>query len=349
MENNNINATKMSPEEQWFLRKTIVRLHLKGFSSPEISKMLDVKPRHVQSTIKKYKDGGWEAISLKTMGRPLGSNKTLNPSQEEEIKQVLITKTPEECGLKGFLWDMRNVLALILLLFYINVPRSSMSNYFARWGYSPQRPMIRNYKQNPKHIQEWLEVTYPQIQQKAKEENAEIFWGDETGIQNCCNYVKGYALKGQTPIAKLNTDKKLRINMVSAITNQGKLRFLLYEGKMDQARLIDFMRRLINTSDRKVYLILDNLPVHHGKKIKAWLKKHMERIEVYYLPSYAPEYNPNELFNGTLKREITSRGNAITKEQFLTNVRASAMKIQRKTELIQNLFNKDEVMYAAAA
>ena len=347
MENNTIDATKLSPEEQWFLRKTIVKLYIKGFSSLKISTMLDVKLRHVQSTIKKYKDGGWEAISLQTMGRPRGSNKTLSPLQEEELKKVLITKTPEEYGLKGFLWDMRNALALVLLLFCINIPRSSMSNYFARWGYTPQRPVIRNYKQNPAHTKEWIEFTYPLIQQKAKEENAEIFWGDETGIQNCCNYVKGYAPKGQTPIAKLSTDKKLRINMISAITNQGKLRFVLYEGKMNQDRLIEFMRRLIKTSDRKVYLILDNLSVHHGKKAKAWMEKHNNRIEVFYLPSYSPEYNPDELFNGALKREITNRGNAATKEQFLTNVRASAMKIQRKTELIQNLFYKDEVRYAA--
>jgi len=347
--NATIEATKLSPEEQWFLRKTIVKLHTKGFSCSEISKTLDVKIRHVQSTVKKYKEGGLEAVSLKTMGRPRGSNTTLNPSQEEEIKQALITKTPEQYGFRGFLWDMRNVLALIMLLFCIKMPRSSMGAYFSRWGYTPQRPVIRNYKQNPAHIKEWLENTYPSIKQRAKEEKAEILWVDETGIQNCCNYVKGYAPKGQTPVAKVSTDKKLRVNMISAITNQGKLRFMMYEGKMNQIRLIEFMRCLVKRRDRKIYLILDNLPAHHGKKVGAWVEKHKEKIEIFYLPSYSPEYNPDELFNGVLKREIINRGNATTKKQFLTNVRASAMKIQRDIELVQNLFNKKEVLYAAAA
>ena len=339
---------KLSPEEQWFLRKTIVRLYEKGFGANDISKMLDAKLRHVQSTIKKYKDGGWEAISLKVMGRPRGIYKTLNPDQEEKVKEVLIRKSPEEFGLKGFLWDMRNILALIVVLFNLAVPRSSMAEYLSRWGYTPQRPAIRNYKQNPAHIKEWLEITYPEIKRRAKEENAEIFWGDETGIQNKCNYVKGYAPKGQTPVAKLTTDKKLRINMISAITNQGKLRFMMYEGKMNQKRLIEFMRRLIKTSDRKVYLILDNLSVHHGKIAMAWVEKHKDRIAIFHLPSYSPEYNPDELFNGVLKQEITKHGNATTKKQFTTNVRLSAMKIQSDKKLLRNLFYKDEVKYAAA-
>jgi len=137
---------KLSPEEQWFLRKTIVRLYEKGFGANDISKMLDAKLRHVQSTIKKYKDGGWEAISLKVMGRPRGIYKTLNPNQEEKVKEVLIRKSPEEFGLKGFLWDMRNILALIVVLFNLAVPRSSMAEYLSKWGYTPQRPAIRSYK-----------------------------------------------------------------------------------------------------------------------------------------------------------------------------------------------------------
>lgn len=348
MNNDKINAMKLSPEEQSFLRKTIATLYTKGFTAPQISDMLEVKPRHVRSTIQKYKEGGMEAIALKTMGRPRGSNKTLETEQEEKVRETLTTKAPEEFGLKGFLWDMRNVLAVVFILFNIKVPRSSMAEYFVRWGFTPQRPVIRNYKQNPAHIKEWLEITYPKIKQKAKEENAEIFWGDETGIQNKCNYVKGYAPKGQTPVAKLTTDKKLRINMISAITNQGKLRFMLYDGRMNQQCLIKFMGRLIKTAERKVYLILDNLPVHHGGKVKAWGEKHADRIELFFLPSYSPEYNPDELFNGVLKREIVNRGNAKTTKDFKANVRASAMKIQGNKEMLRSLFNKDEVKYAVA-
>jgi transposase len=343
-----IDAIKMSPEEQWYLRKTIIQLNLKGFTALQIAEMLDARLRHVQSTIKKYKDGGWESISLKVMGRPRGSNKTLKLEQEDEVKATLMTKMPEEFGLKGFLWDMRNVLALIVILFQLTVPRSTMSVYFARWKFTPQRPIIRNYKQNSEHVKQWIEVTYPHIKNRAKEESCEIFWGDETGIQNECNYSRGYAPKGSTPTAKLSSEHKLRVNMMSAINNQGKLRFMIYEDKMNQQRLIVFMKRLINSNDRKIFLILDNLSVHHGKILRAWLEENKSKIEVFYLPSYSPERNPDEYFNGSLKREIEKRGNATTKEKFISNVRASAKKIQSDKKHVSNLFYADNVRYAAA-
>ena len=338
---------KLSPEEQWFLRRTIIRLYEKGFGAPAIADMLDVKNRHVQSTIKKYRDGGWEAVSLKTMGRPVGSNRALNPEQEEVLKETIMTKKPEAYGLKGFLWDMRNIMALVMIVLNISIPRSTMSKYFVRWGFTPQRPVIRNYKQNPEHVRQWIEETYPIIKARAQSEDAEIFWGDETGVQNTCNYVRGYAPKGEAPEAKLNSDKKLRVNLISAITSQGKLRFMIYEGKMNQACLIDFMKRLVNTSERKVFLILDNLSVHHGKIVKEWLERNRARIEVFYLPSYSPDLNPDEIFNGTLKREVVSRGNAKCKKEFISNVRASAMKIQRDKVLVSNLFFAPSVKYAS--
>jgi transposase len=347
MEKEKINAIKMTPDEQYFLRKMIVKLHVKGYVAMDISNMLDINLRHTHKTIKKYKDGGWEAISLKTMGRPRGSNKTLTSEQEEAIKETLTTKNPDAYGLNGFLWDMRNVLMLVLILFNIKIPRSSMAVYFSRWGFTPQRPVIKNYKQNPEHVRQWLEVEYPKIKARAKEENAEIYWGDEVGIQNKCNYARGYAPKGQTPSARVSSDKKIRINMVSAVNNQGKLLFMTYEGKMNQARLIDFMKRLIKSNDRKVFLILDNLNVHHGKIAKTWVAKNKDRIEVFYLPSYSPDLNPDEYFNGVLKREIENRGNANTKERLIKNVRASARKIQANERLICSLFEAGDVNYAA--
>jgi transposase len=137
--------------------------------------------------------------------------------------------------------------------------------------------------------------------------------------------------------------------MVSAINNQGKLRFMTYEGKMNQQRLIDFMKRLIKSSDRKVFLILDNLAVHHGKIAKAWVEENKDQIEVFYLPSYSPDLNPDEYFNGTLKREIASRGNANTKKKFINQVRSSAMKIQRNKKLVSSLFEAKDVKYARSA
>ena len=135
---------------------------------------------------------------------------------------------------------------------------------------------------------------------RANAENAEIFFGDKTNIQNTCNYMKGYSPNGKTPVVRTET-QKFKINMLSAVSKRGKLRFMLYKDNMNSDKLIDFMRRLVHDSTKKVFLILDNLRVHHSKKVQAWLEKHRDEIKVFYLPPYAPEYNPDELMNSDLK------------------------------------------------
>ena len=126
-------------------------------------------------------------------------------------------------------------------------------------------------------------------------------------------YMKGYAPKGKTPVVKVEA-QKFKVNMLSAISKRGKLRFMLYKENMDSEKLIDFMGRLIRDAHKKVFLILDNLWVHHSKKVQEWLEKHKDRIEVFYLPSYAPEYNPDELVNSDLKRSVGQQTSARSKD-----------------------------------
>ena len=108
-----------------------------------------------------------------------------------------------------------------------------------------------------------------------------FYWGDETGLRNCENYERGFSLKGQPPVLPVET-KKVRLNMISALDSQGSVRFMLYEDSMNQQRLIAFMRSLIRKADRKIFLILDNLKVYHGKPVVKWLARHKDRIELFF-------------------------------------------------------------------
>ena len=223
-----------------------------------------------------------------------------------------------------------------------------MSVYTARWGYTPQRPNVYNRKQNFKDVTEWLETTYPAIKARAKAEKAEIYWGDEVGVQNKCNQQVGYAPKVKTPVTRLSSDHKIRVNMISAVNNQGKLRFMIYEQTMTQQLLIVFMKRLIKSTARKVFLILDNLNVHHGKVVlQPWLDANKDKIEVFYLPSYSPELNPDEYFNGTLKRTLEQCGDSTNLKKFKKNVHKTAVKIQKNQEIITNFYKAPNVIYAA--
>ena len=102
--------------------------------------------------------------------------------------------------------------------------------------------------------------------------------------------------------------------MLSAISREGNVRFMVYQDSMNQRRLIQFMQRLIRTSERKVFLVLDNLKVHHGRIVKAWLEKHIEKIKVFFLPPYAPEYNPDEYLHHALKISVHTGQQPYTRE-----------------------------------
>ena len=187
----------------------------------------------------------------------------------------------------------------------VELPLRTITDYLKRWGFTPQKPAKRAYEQNPKAVQQWLDSAYPEIVARAKQEKAEIHWGDETGVQSDAYNTKGFSPKGKTPVIRLNA-KKSSLNMVSAITNQGKVRFMLYQETMTTQVFIKFLSRLVKDAKRKVFLILDNHRVHHSKIVKEWLEQHKGQIELFFLPSYSPELNPDEYLNGNLKQKIRS-------------------------------------------
>ena len=184
------------------------------------------------------------------------------------------------------------------------MPIRTVGKYLSRWGFTPQKPVKRAREQKPEAI-EMAERRISPIARQAKKEKAEILWGDETGIQNEANRTRGYSPQGIKPVLRISS-KKERISMISAINNEGKVRFMIYKESMTSSRLIGFMTRLIKDAGRKVYLILDNLKVHHSNAVAEWLEKKKDTIAVFYLPSYSPELNPDEYLNNDLKHRVHS-------------------------------------------
>lgn len=256
-----INAKKLSPDGQYQIRLGIIRLWKKGKSDSEIAEAFNVSGRHVRSVKRKYLKGGLNAIKPQTRGRRQGAKRLLTPEQEKEIKQIIIDKTPDQLKFKECMWCRKNIATLIKERFGVEIKPSTLGYYLERWGFSVQRPVKRAYRQDQAKIEEWLNKEFPGISKRANQENAEIFFGDETNIQNTMNYLRGYAQKGKTPVVRTEA-QKFKINMLSAVSKRGKLKFMLYKDNMNSDNLIDFMRRLITDSGKKVFLILDNLRVH---------------------------------------------------------------------------------------
>jgi transposase len=339
-------AKHASPREQYQIRKNIVRLLKSGKNGREIAKLLDVSEGHVSGVKKSYENGGIEAIKPKTRGRRKGDKRILSLDQEREIQRIIVDKTPDQMRFKECMWTRNNIRSLILQKYKINMPLSSLGYYLARWGFSVQRPVKRAYKQDEEQVKNWVEYEFPGISERAKAENAEIFFGDEMGIQNTSNYARGYAPIGKTPVVRTES-KHIKINMLSAVSNRGKLRFVLYKDNMNADKLIDFMRRLVKDSRKKVFLILDNLRVHHSKKVAAWLEKHKDEIEVFFLPPYAPEYNPDELLNSDVKRGVGKRPSPRSDTELEHNVRSHLKFVQLNADKIKGFFGSATTAYAA--
>lgn len=340
------NAVKMSPEEQYQIRKSIIRLFKQGKKNGEIAEILDVSERHVRSVKKQYAEGGINALKPQKRGRSAGEKRILTPEQEKEIQKIIVEKDPMQLKFKDCMWTRKNIAELIFQKYKIEIKLSTLGYYLQRWGFSVQRPIKRAYKQDQAKIDKWLNEEFPGITARAEAENAEIFFGDETNIQNTCNYMRGYAPKGKTPVVKVES-QKFKVNMLSAISKRGKLRFMLYKDNMNAEKLIDFMGRLIRDVNKKVFLVLDNLRVHHSKKVQEWLDKHKDRIEVFYLPPYAPEYNPDELVNSDLKKGVGSYASAQSEEELNNNVRSHLKKLQLQPLKITSFFNAPYTSYAA--
>jgi len=339
-------AKHISQEAQYQIRKNVVRLLKSGKTGKEIAKLLDVSEGHVSGVKKAYNTGGFEAIRSKKRGRQKGAKRILTPEQEREIQKIIIDKTPEQLKFKECMWTRSTIGDLILQKYKINMPLSTLGYYLERWGFSVQRPVKRAYKQDPEKVKSWVESEFPDIAERAKKENAEIFFGDETGLQNQPTCLRGYAPIGQTPVVRTES-KHIKINMLSAISNRGKLRFVLYKDNMNADKLIDFMRRLVYESKKRVFLLLDNLRVHHAKKVKAWLEKHKGEIVVFYLPPYAPEYNPDELLNSDLKRGISKRPSPRSDDELEHNVRSHLKSVQLNPAKIKGFFGSKTTCYAA--
>lgn len=326
-------------------RKLVIRLHKQGrYTQQEIADIAEVTTRTVYNWIRLYQSEGAQVYKPQKPRIKAGTTLRLNEQQQAKIRNLICDKTPDQLKLDYALWTRKAVAELIEDRFGLKMPIRTVGDYLKCWGFTPQKPLRRAYEQDPKNVQRWLNDEYPKIK-AAKEEGAEIYWDDETGLHNSCHRERGYAPKGKTPVIDLNVNK-VSTNMISAITNQGKVRFRIFQGTMNAGILIEFFERLIKAAKRKVYVILDNLRVHHAKVVRAWLEKHAKRIRVFYLPAYSPELNPDEYLNGDLKVGVHSGKPARNKAELKGKLLSHMRMLQKKPARVQSYFKHPKIAYA---
>lgn len=345
MDNERIDVRKLEPAAREQLRRMAIRLSKAGHSHQVIAEQLGLRRPTVTTWLGRQAAG----LSVKEdkRGRAVGQGRTLTVPQEEAVRRSVVDQTPDQLKLPFALWNARAVKALIKQCFLVEMPVRTVRSYLARWGFTPQRPLKRAFEQKPELVQRWLDTEYPAIAARAKAERAEIHWGDETGVSSVEHFARGYAPKGKTPVLVLSQAKRERINLISSVTNRGDMRFMLYEESLTADVLIKFLERLIKDAQRKVFLVLDNLRVHHSRKVQAWLREHIGDIEIFFLPSYSPELNPDEYLNADLKARLNAAEPVRNRTQLKGKVISHLRSLQMQPARVASYFRAQHIRYAA--
>ena len=227
------------------------------------------------------------------------------------------------------------------------MPIRTVGEYLRRWGYTAKRPARHARQQDPEEVRTWVEETYPEIEEQAQKEDAEILWGDETGVAADEHPQEAYARKGQ-PATMEVPGPHIRTNVIITLTNTGEVQYKTYDRTRNAAFFVVFLEELLRTTRQKIILIVDRLTAHTAQLVQDGLAAHRDRIEVRYLPAYAPERNPEEYLNQDLKSNVHSERLPDTKPELLAQVQAFLRKLQNLPKHVMAYFQHPKVQYAAS-
>jgi transposase len=340
-------ARELSDEVLEALRLRALRGCQLGLTEVQLAEVLGVARETVSRWWSAYADHGVQALPQRRTGRPLGSGRALTDSQAEHVQQLLRTHQPEELGIAAPLWTRRAVRDLIRREYHVSLAVRTVGCYLRRWGFTAKRPRRHARDQDPEEVRQWLEETYPAIEARARRERAEIHWGDEVGVAADQPPARGYAPRGDPATLEV-PDRHVRANQISTITNGGEVRFMTYTRTMTAALFLVFLGRLLRSTPGKVFLIVDRLRAHMTPAVQQWVAAHRERIEVFYLPRYAPELNPDEYLNNDLKGQVNETGLPHDKGEVRSRIQGFMRRLLHLPEHVMNYFCHPSVQYAAA-
>lgn len=258
-------ARFLHPVIQKEIRRKAIDMFLSGVSKVDISKQLRVNRRSIYKWVKAYDNLGEAGITIDKRGRPKGTQ--LHSWQCAQIVSLVKNHNPDELSMPFFLWTRDSVGALILQKFGIKLSKWTVGRYLTNWGFSSQKPARRAIEQNPEAIKKWFEIEYPLIQKLAKKEMATIHWGDEMGLRSDHNVGRTYGLIGKTPVVR-RSGNRFSCNMISVITNLGKLSLMIFQENFTSEVFLKFLKRLIQQVSRKVFIIVDNHRAHRSKEVR---------------------------------------------------------------------------------
>jgi len=326
------------------LRRKVVKAVEEGMTQVEAAALFGVTRQTIGKWITLYRTTGSRGLKAHRQGRPKG--RSLAPWQAAQTVRAITDRCPDQMKLPFYLWTREAVAQLIAERYGVVLSVWTIGRYLRQWGFTPQKPLRRAFEQDPQAVRQWLDNDYPAIQAEAKKQKAQIYWGDEMGMRSDHQTGTTYGRKGQTPVIA-GTGKRFRCNMISAITNRGKLAFMIYPQSFTAPVFTTFLRRLLRQEKGKLFLIVDGHPVHRSKETKNWIAKQKGRVHLFFLPGYSPELNPDEMLNNDVKSNAVGRKRPANQGEMMQNVRSFLRSRQKQPERVKCYFHEKHVQYAA--
>ena len=336
---------RLSPAGQEDLRRRVVKAVVeRGLSKSAAAQTFGVSRTSVHHWVDQFQNRGARGLTSKPRGRPRGL--CLKGHQAATIVRLISDRCPDQLKLPFALWTREAVGQLIRERYGVQLSVSTVGRYLRRWGFTPQKPLRRAYERDPAKVKKWLDEEYPAIRRQAKREKAEILWGDEMGLRSDHQTGTSYGRRGKTPTIP-GTGQRFSCNMISTVTNQGRLTFMVFKKRFTTDVMLQFLRRLVRQAKRKVFLIVDGHPVHRSRKVKRWVEEHKQQIRLVQLPGYSPDLNPDELLNQDVKSNALGRRRPSNQTEMISDVRSYLRSTQRQPVVVKNYFLHETVQYAA--
>ena len=301
-----------------------------GFCRTSIYKWLRAYRRRGESALASHKSDG--------------PAPKLTDSQKRRVRTWIVGKDPRQWGFDFGLWTRKIVQQMILDHFGVSLTLPSVGHLLTSLDITPQKPLRRAYERDEAAVRKWKEATYPKLRRRARQNGAEIFFLDEAGVPSDSPLGRSYGLKGRTPVVK-TSGKRQSINAISALNSKGAFWYNVYPGKLNAALFIHFLGDFMKRRRKPVYLVLDSLSAHKTKSVEAYVQSTKGKLELHFLPPYAPHTNPDEFVWHHLKQNGTSKKPLRTHESLPARVAADLAAMQSDPALVRSFFMAESVVY----
>lgn len=325
------------------MRMLAVKRVIQGGEAPsQVMESLGLCRTTIYPWLRRYADKGMEELVERIAQGP---EPKLNDKQRQQVRRWIVGKDPRQYGFDFGLWSRRIVQALIEEKLGIELGLTAVGRLLASLEITPQKPLRRAYERDPAAVDLWVRQTYPGLKARAKRLGAKIFFLDEAGFQSDPPLGRTYGLKGQTPVVKTSGQRQ-SLNVISAVNARGEFWAATYTGKLNAEAFVVFLRNFLQGRAGKVLLVVDGHPAHKAKVVKSYVQSLKGRLELHFLPPYAPDLNPDEFVWSHMKVNGVSKKPLKQNESLQKRIEEDLNAIKGNRELVRSFFCAESVVYA---